>query len=62
MSKWTDLDKAQWVLENGPPEIVWVYECANEIVYRRPMRNTNVPPWVSLDREIHRRLFNNTEE
>jgi len=58
----TDLEKAQWILENGPVNIVWIYESANDIVYRRPSLGLgNVPPWMPLEREIHVKLSSKTQ-
>ena len=32
MIEWTDTDKAAWILENGQPDIKWVYERVDEQV------------------------------
>jgi hypothetical protein len=47
-----DLDKAQWILENGKPILKWVYERVDNIVYRRPTNMKGpLPPWVSSERQ-----------
>lgn len=59
---WDDIDKAQWILTNGPVEIIWIYESDGDIIYRRPGRNLgNCPPWVPLTRTIHTKLFEVTQ-
>lgn len=49
---WTDTDKAQWILENGEPNITWIFERNGDAVYRRPMCN-NLPPWISKERTLY---------
>lgn len=45
---WTDTDKAQWHLEHGYPEILWVRERVGDEVYKRAFaRNGRLPPWQS---------------
>lgn len=54
MSNWTDTDKAQWILENGKPEYVWIFERNGNQVYRRPCPpvGKDLPPWLKgLPRE-----------
>lgn len=54
MTEWTDIDKAQWILENGNPEIKWVYERVDDVVFRRPFLgdpSDNIPPWIPEKRE-----------
>ena len=54
MIEWIDTDKAAWILENGQPDIKWVYERVDEQVYRRPFMgdpDSNVPPWIDTKRE-----------
>ena len=48
MSEWSDIDKAQWILENGTPNYCWIYERNGEQVYRRPCPadGTVLPPWM----------------
>lgn len=37
----------QWILENGHPEIQYMYERVGVVVYRRISRSTiNLPPWL----------------
>lgn len=61
MNTWTDTDKAQWILENGQPQVDWVFERVNEIIYRRPAGGSrNIPPWISLDRHEYANLNNTT--
>lgn len=52
MDEYTDFDKAQWILENGNPKITWIYERANDVVYRRPITDPSVPfpPWINKER------------
>lgn len=50
--EWSDLDKAQWILENGPvPDIVWIYERVGDKIYKRPFADPNMPPWINTRRE-----------
>lgn len=53
-TEWSDTDKAQWILENGTPEFVWIYERVDNIVYRRPSPPVDgqLPPWINKQREI----------
>lgn len=55
MSKeWSDIDKAQWILENGPvPDIAWIFERVGDKVYRRPMTAgiNKIPPWIDTRRQ-----------
>jgi hypothetical protein len=53
MTDWTETEKAFWILENGEPRFAWIFERNGDIVYKRPMAEpgTNLPPWVSTDRE-----------
>lgn len=54
MTEWTDSEKAQWILENGSPDIKWVYERVEDVVFRRPFLNdpeSNIPPWIPHKRE-----------
>jgi len=48
MKVWNDVDKAQWILENGTPDYCWIFERNGEQVYRRPMPadGTVLPPWM----------------
>jgi len=49
---WSNTDKAQWILQNGEPDVLWVYERVDNQVYRRPMTHVgNVPPWIPQERE-----------
>lgn len=50
--QWSDADKAQWILENGMPEIKYIYERNGSLVYKRPIRDEALPPWISLEREF----------
>lgn len=51
MNTWTDAEKAQWILENGKPEITWIFERVDDTIYKRPM-SENLPPWISRERQI----------
>lgn len=54
MTEYTDLDKAQWILENGKPDLGWIHERVGDMVYRRRInRNGLLPPWINPEREIH---------
>ncbi len=51
--QYTEADKAQWILENGHPKFVWIFERVDEVIYRRPMAEpgTELPPWMPTERE-----------
>ena len=51
--EYTEADKAQWILENGHPKFVWIFERVDEQVYRKPMAEpgTELPPWMPTERE-----------
>jgi len=51
---WTDTDKAAWILQNGKPEYVWIYERVDDKVFRRPAPATgkDLPPWMNKEREL----------
>ena len=51
--EYTEADQAQWILENGHPHFIWIFERDGEQIYRRPMAEpgTELPPWVSTERE-----------
>ncbi len=51
--QYTEADKAQWILENGHPKFVWIFERVDEVIYRRPMAEpgTELPPWMPAERE-----------
>jgi hypothetical protein len=53
LDNWTDADKAVWILANGKPNIAWIFERNDDIVYKRPMAEPgmNLPPWISAERE-----------
>ena len=54
MNEWSEVDKAQWILENGVPEYVWIFERNGEQVYKRPCPADGkvLPPWMrDLPRE-----------
>lgn len=53
--KWTDAEKAIWILENGPPRVAWIFERNGDDVYRRPMAEpgTELPPWFSPERKLY---------
>lgn len=44
MTQWSKTDRAQWVLENGSPEFVWIFENTKKAVFKRA-HGTNIPPW-----------------
>jgi len=56
-----NVERAEWILRNGAPDIIWIYEVANEIVYMRPSTDSNVPPWISMERKVYKKLFNKGE-
>lgn len=61
MNAWTDAEKAQWILENGEPEYIWIYERNGYIVYKRPMTTSvNLPPWIDAERQVVGQLNENT--
>ena len=74
--RWTKAEKAQWILEHGEPNFVWIYERAGTEIYRRPSRDmgVNLPPWISTNRQkiescvgheealFHFATFNETKE
>ncbi len=51
--EYTEAEKAQWILENGLPKFIWIFERVGEQIYRRPMAEpgTELPPWVPTERE-----------
>ena len=51
--EYTEADKAQWILENGHPKFIWIFERVDEQIYRRPMAEpgTELPPWMPIERE-----------
>ncbi len=52
--EYSEADKAQWILENGNPRFVWIYERVDDKIYRKPMSHpeANLPPWMSSQREL----------
>ena len=52
--QYTEADKAQWILENGRPRFVWIFERDDDKIYRRPMAEpgTELPPWMPTEREL----------
>lgn len=59
MNTWTEADKAQWILENGTPQITWIFERVDDTIYKRPM-SENLPPWIGRDRQIEGKLNKHT--
>ncbi len=55
-TEYTEADKAQWILENGKPRFVWIYERVDDKIYRKPMSHpeASLPPWMSTQRELVR--------
>ena len=51
--QYTEAEKAQWILENGHPKFIWIFERVDEVTYRRPMAEpgTELPPWMPTERE-----------
>lgn len=49
---WDDTEKAWWVLQNGTPSIVWIYELVRDKIYSRPSKHMskNLPPWIDKER------------
>lgn len=62
--QWDDVAKAQWILENGKPHIVWIFERANGMVYKRPMADpgSKLPPWINRVRTPVQPSQPNTEQ
>jgi len=56
MTEWSETDKALWILEHGEPDIKWIYERNGEKVYKRPINDFRLPPWVSREREFFTKL------
>lgn len=50
--EYTDLDKAQWILEHGEPQITWIHERIGSQVFARPTAASLVPPWISRDKRL----------
>ena len=55
-AEYTEADKAQWILENGTPRYVCIYERDGDKIYRKPMPHpeASLPPWMSTQRELVR--------
>lgn len=53
LTKWSDTDKALWILENGPADHAWIFERNGDIVYRRPIPGPTgkIAPWLPKERE-----------
>ena len=52
-TEYTEVEKAQWILENGHPKFVWIFARVGEQIYRKPMAEpgTKLPPWMPTERE-----------
>ena len=50
---YTESEKAFWVLENGKPDHVWIFERNGDHIYRRPMAGPSgkIAPWIPVERE-----------
>lgn len=60
-NSYSDEDKAIWILENGAPDVAWVFERVNDIIYIRPAGGSkNIPPWIDLERQEYANLNNTT--
>lgn len=57
-NEWTDADKALWILENGEPDIKWIYERNGTLLYKRPLQDAELPPWIPLTKEFFKELKN----
>ncbi len=51
--KYTESEKAFWILENGPLDHVWLFERNGDIIYRRPGLGPSgkLAPWIPKERE-----------
>jgi hypothetical protein len=54
MQEWDDVAKADWILKYGKPDIAWIFERVDNVVYKRPIQDLSrpVPPWISLKRQV----------
>ena len=50
----TDVEKAQWILENGNCKTAWIFERVDDKVYKRPIPQDGktLPPWLSKERVL----------
>jgi|TARA_B110000483_G_C18161429_1_gene529464 hypothetical protein len=50
----TDVEKAQWILENGNYKNAWIFERVDDKVYKRPIPQDGkkLPPWLSKERVL----------
>jgi hypothetical protein len=53
LANWSETDKALWILRNGQPNITWIFERVENVIYKRPMaaQGEKLPPWISMERE-----------
>jgi hypothetical protein len=49
IAQWSEAEKAFWILENGYPDFVWIFERVDHKVFKRPSGG-NIPPWISAGR------------
>ena len=51
-TEWDEFAKAEWILKNGSPKVVYIFERANGMVYQRPRMapEDNIPPWINTQR------------
>jgi hypothetical protein len=55
MTEWSNADKAQWHLEHGYPDLIWVRERVGDQIYKRAfLGRGKLPPWQEpvLEREL----------
>jgi len=50
--RYSDAEKAEWILKNGKPEYVMIYERVDDVVFERPVPATGkrLPPWIDKER------------
>lgn len=51
--KYTESEKAFWILENGPLDHIWMFERNGDIIYRRAALGPSgkLAPWIPKERE-----------
>jgi hypothetical protein len=48
--QYSDIDKAQWILEHGHPDIIYTYERVSNTIYKRvSLGSKNIPPWININ-------------
>ncbi len=51
---WTETEKAFWILENGPPDHVYIFERNGDMIYQRAALGPSgkIAPWISKERVL----------